>query len=152
MTNIDEFWKKFIKETGRSEEDRCAGDLCFEAKGFVSDELITLVLTNRKTAFFTSWATYTIDQEPLPVSGELYVVLDRANQPRCVIEIQSVEIIPFNEVTWEMARLEGEDEDLGQWKERKQEYLEDEGAILGFEFTPDIKLVFQTFKVVFQAQ
>ena len=69
MTNIDEYWNKFIKETGRSEEDRCAGDLNFEAKGFVGDELITLVLTDRKTAFFTSWATYTIDQEPLPVSG-----------------------------------------------------------------------------------
>ena len=150
MTAVDEYWNKFIKETGRSEEDRCAGDLSFEAKGFVGDELITLVLTNRKKAFFTSWATYTIDQEPLPVSGELYVVLDRAGNARCVIETQSVEIVPFNEVTWEMAQLEGEDENLGAWKERKQEYLEDEGAVLGFEFTPDIKLVFQTFKVIYQ--
>lgn len=151
MTNIDEYWNKFIKETGRNEEDRCAGDLNFEAKGFVGDELVTLVLTGRKTAFFTSWATYSIDQEPLPVSGELYVVLDRANQPRCVIETQSVEVVPFNEVTWEMAKLEGEDEDLGQWKQKKQEYLEDEGTILGFDFTPDIKLVFQTFKVVYKS-
>ena len=43
-----------------------------------------------------------------------------------------------------------EDENLGQWKEKKQEYLEDEADILGFEFTPDIKLVFQTFKVVYK--
>ena len=150
MTNIDEYWNRFIKETGRSEEDRCAGDLTFEAKGFVGDELVALVLGCQKTAFFSSWATYSIDQEPLPVSGELYVVLDRANNPRCVIETQSVEVVPFNEVTWEMARLEGEDEDLGQWKERKQEYLEYEGAILGFDFTPDMKLVFQTFKVVYK--
>ena len=49
-----------------------------------------------------------------------------------------------------MARLEGEDENLGQWKERKQEYLKDEGDILGFEFTPDIKLVFQTFNVIYK--
>ena len=34
-------------------------------------------------------------------------------------------------------------------KERKQEYLEDEGAILGFEFTPDIKLVFQIHSPLF---
>jgi len=52
LTEIDEYWNKFIKETGRSEEDRCSGDLNFEAKGFVGDELITLVLTERKTAFF----------------------------------------------------------------------------------------------------
>lgn len=150
MTPIDEYWNKFIKDTGRNEDDRCAGDLNFEAKGFVGDELISLVLADKKTAFFTSWATYAIDQEPLPVSGELYVVLDRANNPRCIIEVESVNVIPFNEVTWGMAQKEGEDEDLTQWRERKQEYLEDEGAILGFEFTPDIKLVYQTFKVIYR--
>ena len=51
MPNIDEYWNKFIADTGRSEEDRCAGDLSFEAKGFVGDELITLVLGGQKTAF-----------------------------------------------------------------------------------------------------
>jgi len=150
MTPIDEYWEQFIKDTNRSEDDKCAGDLTFEAKGFVGDEMISLVLSGKKTAFFSSWATYSIDQEPLPVSGELYVVLDRAENPRCVIETESVNIIPFNEVTWGMAVKEGEDENLEQWREKKQEYLEDEGAILGFDFTPDIKLVFQTFKVVYQ--
>ena len=150
MTFLDEYWNKFIKETNRSPDDRCAGDLNFEAKGFVGDELVSLILSGKKTAFFTSWATYSIDQEPLPISGELYIVLDRANNPRCVIETESVSVIPFNEVTWSMAQLEGEDEDLATWKEKKQEYLEDEGDILGFEFTPDIKLVFQTFQVVYK--
>ena len=150
MTELDEYWNKFLTETGRNPEDKCAGDLFFEAKGFVGAELITLVLTDKKTAFFTSWSTYAIDQEPLPVSGELYIVVDKANTPRCVIEIQSVNVVPFNEVTWEMAQQEGEDENLGAWRERQQEYLEDEGAVLGFEFSSDIKLVFQTFKVVYK--
>lgn len=150
MTEIDEYWNRFIKETGRSEDDRCSGDINFEAQGFVGDELITLVLAGKKTAFFSSWATYSIDQEPLPVSGELYVVLDRADNPRCVIETESVNIVPFNEVTWEMAQKEGEDSNIEEWRERKREYLEDEGAILGFEFSPDIKLVYQTFKVVYK--
>ena len=149
-TEIDEYWEKFIKDTGRDSEDKCAGDLNFEAKGFVGDELVSLVLSGKKTAFFSSWATFAIDQEPLPVSGELYIVLDRSNTARCVIEIETVNVIPFNEVTWGMAQKEGEDENLEEWKQKKQEYLEDEGNILGFEFTPDIKLVFQTFKVVYQ--
>ena len=150
MVDIDLYWKKFLSDTGRDEEEKCAGDLFFEAKGFVGDELLALVLSGKKTAFFTSWPTYAIDKEPLPVSGELYVVLDRQQTPRCVIETQSVEIVPFNEVTWAMAQLEGEDEDLGQWKERKREYLEDEGHILGFDFSEDMKLVFQTFKVIYR--
>ena len=49
-----------------------------------------------------------------------------------------------------MARQEGEDENLGAWKERQQDALEDEAAVVGFEFTPDIKLVFQTFKVIYR--
>ncbi|MCR5062203.1 MAG: ASCH domain-containing protein [Treponema sp.] len=150
MTEADEFWNEFLKATGRDEEERCAGDLNFEAKGFVADEMIALVLSGKKTAFFTSWSTYAIDQEPVPVSGELYLVLDRNEKPVCVIETQSVQVIPFNEVTWEMAKLEGEDESLEVWREKKQEYLEEEGDIMGFEFTPDIKLVFQTFNVVYK--
>ena len=150
MTEADEFWNEFLKATGRDEEERCAGDLNFEAKGFVADEMIALVLSGKKTAFFTSWSTYAIDQEPVPVSGELYLVLDRNENPVCVIETQSVQVIPFNEVTWEMAKLEGEDESLEVWREKKQEYLEEEGDIMGFEFTPDIKLVFQTFNVVYK--
>ena len=150
MTEADEFWNDFLKATGRDEEERCAGDLNFEAKGFVADEMIALVLSGKKTAFFTSWSTYAIDQEPVPVSGELYLVLDRNEKPVCVIETQSVQVIPFNEVTWEMAKLEGEDESLEVWREKKQEYLEEEGDIMGFEFTPDIKLVFQTFNVVYK--
>jgi len=150
MTELDEYWNEFISKTNRSADDRCSGDLFFEAKGFVSDELITLVLTDKKTAFFSSWSTYAMDQEPLPVSGELYIVVDRTNTPRCVIEIQTVNVIPFNEVTWEMAVQEGEDENLGEWRQKEQEYLEEEGAVVGFDFTPDIKLVFQTFKVVYK--
>ncbi len=150
MTELDEYWERFLKETGRDSEERCAGDLNFEAKGFVGDELVSLVISGKKTAFFSSYATFAIDGEPLPVSGELYIVVDRADNPRCVIELQSVEVIPFDEITWEMAKQEGEDENMTDWRNKEQEYLEEEGAVLGFSFTPDIKLVFQTFRVVYK--
>ena len=84
------------------------------------------------------------------MSGELYLVTDKKNAPVCVIEFENVEIVPYNEVTWEMAKLEGEDETLEAWREKTKEYLEDEGSIVGFDFTPDIKLVFQKFKVVYR--
>lgn len=147
---LDLYWEKFLQETGRDPEDRCAGDLTFEAKGFAGDEMVSLVLNGQKTAFFSSFATFQIDGEPLPLSGELYTVLDRNGDPACIIEITDVHVIPFNDVTWGMAQKEGEDENLEQWRLKKQENLEDEGAILGFEFTPDIKLVFQVFRVVYR--
>ena len=150
MALADVYWYHFIKATGRSEDEKCAGDMNFEAPGFQNDELLALVLAGKKTAIFTSYATYAEDNEPLPVSGELYVVLDRSGTPRCIIETESVQILPFSEVTWDMAQLEGEDENLELWREKHQEYLEDEGAVVGFEFTPDMKLVFQTFRVIYK--
>ena len=151
MTKTDEYWKEFLKETGRDPEERWSGDLFFEAKGFVGDELVSLVLGGKKTAFFSSYSTFEIDMEPLPISGELYLVLDREENPRCVIEIDDVNIIPFNEVTWGMAQKEGQDENLEEWRQRQKENIEDEGAILGFTFSPGIKLVFQVFHVVYRS-
>ena len=104
MTQLDEYWNKFLTDQKLPPETKCAGDLFFEAKNFVSDELIALLISGQKTAFFSSYATFAIDQEPLPVSGELYVVVDRTNKPVCIIELESVNILPFNEVTWEMAK------------------------------------------------
>lgn len=150
MTILDEYWNTFLQKTGRSEEDKCAGDICFEAKGFFADELLTLVLSGKKTAFFSSYPTFSIDNEPLPVSGELYLVTDRSGNPRCVIEFENIQIVPYNEVTWEMAKLEGEDENLEVWKEKQKEYLEEEASILGFTFSPDISLVFQKFRVIYK--
>ena len=69
MTELDQYWEKFIKASGRSEDDKCSGDLNFEAKGFVGNEKLALVLGGQKTAFFASWPTFSIDMEPLPVSG-----------------------------------------------------------------------------------
>ena len=150
MTELDEYWNKFLAEKNLPPETKCAGDLFFEAKGFVGAELTALVLSGQKTAFFSSYATFAIDQEPLPVSGELYLVTDSAKKPVCIIELENVSILPFNEVTWEMAKKEGEDESLEAWREKHEEYLREEGAVLGFEFTPDIKVVFQTFMVVYK--
>lgn len=150
LSVLDEYWEKFIKETGRDLDEKCAGDLNFESKGFSNDSKVALILMGKKTAMFSSFPTFSIDNEPLPASGELYLVLDKSENPVCVIELESVNIVPFNEVTFEMAKKEGEDENLEEWRERTQETLEEEAAILGFDFTPEIRLVFQTFRVVYK--
>ncbi len=150
MTELDEYWANFLKNTNRDSEDKCSGDLCFEGKGFVQSQINSIVLAGQKQAFFTTLATFTIDDEPLPISGELYILVDNQNKPLCVLEIESVNIIPFNEVTFEMVKKEGECATMGEWKEKMQEYIEDEAHVLGFEYSPDIKLVYQTFKVIYK--
>lgn len=150
--NVEEFWGKFCESGAMSAvaDVSYAGEISFEAEGFVNDEILALVLSGKKTAIFASLSTYTANNEMIPVSGEYYVVLDRAKNPRCVIELESVKIVPFGEVTWEMARQEGMDADLDSWQERMKEQLEEEGDFMGFNFSPALKLVFQTFRVVYK--
>ena len=124
--------------------------MTFESVGFTNDAQIANILSGQRTAIFSTFASYSVDGEPLPVSGELYLVFDRGNNPRAVIEIESVNILPFNEITWGMAQKEGEDENLEQWRVRQQENLEEEGEIVGFEFSPEIKIIFQTFRVLYK--
>lgn len=150
MSPLDEYWHTFLEKTGRDSDETCAGDLNFDSNGFMNDGQIALILSGRKTAFFTSFPSLSIDGEPVPVSGELYLVLDRAGNPRCVIELESVNIVPFCDVTWEMAKREGEDENLEKWREKYRGYLEDEGAVVGFDFSPDIRMVYQVFRVVYR--
>lgn len=145
----DEYWNEFCKTDITLENDMSfAGEISFEAKGFVNDEILSIVLVGKKTAIFSSLATYIADNDVLPTSGEYYVVLDRAQNPRCIIEIESVSVVPFYEVTWEMAQQDGIDSNLHEWRERMQEELEEEGDFVGFDFFPELKLVFQIFRVV----
>ncbi|MCR5494649.1 MAG: ASCH domain-containing protein [Treponema sp.] len=150
LSQADEFWADFIKNTGRDEDDRCAGDIDFESGGIKNDAQVAMILAGKKKAIFSTFASYNADGEPLPVTGELYLLMDRSKTPRAVLELENVIVLPFNEVPWSLAQLEGEDSSLEEWKERQEEYLKDEGAIVGFTFSPDLKLICQIFNVVYR--
>ena len=123
LSQADEYWAEFIKNTGRSEDERCAGDLDFESGGIKNDAQVAMILAGKKNAFFSTFASYNIDGEPLPVTGELYLLFDRGRTPRAVLELEKVIVIPFNEVPWSLASLEGEDASLEEWREKEKEYL-----------------------------
>lgn len=144
----NEFWQKTKAALKLQDDESFAGDLGFEARGFAGTEKIAALLAGKKRAAFSTCAVYAIDNEILPVSGEYYIVKDAEEEAVCAIQIQRVEILPFNEVPWSLAALEGEDENLQEWRERTREALEEEAEIIGYEFRDDIKLVFMEFEIV----
>ena len=143
-----EFWQKTKAALKLQDDESFAGELGFEARGFAGTEKIAALLAEKKRAAFSTYAVYAIDNEILPVSGEFYIVKNAEEEAVCAIQIQRVEILPFNEVPWTLAALEGEDENLQEWRERTREILEEESEIIGYEFREDIKLVFMEFKIV----
>ena len=143
-----ECWENFIKKSGLDGQAKYAGSFGFEARGFAGTERLAALLAGKKTAAFFSYATFAVDNEELPVSGEYYIVLDANNEALCVIKTTAVQILPYNQVAWDMAAREGEDSSWEEWRARTREALEDEGAVVGFEFSPDMKLVYVEFALV----
>lgn len=148
------FWSDFLSATGRDEETLCSGEVSFDSTlgtGATSDAKLALALSGRKRAFFSALDTFLIEGEELPLTGELYLLTDRAGVARAVIELTKVEVVPFERVTSQMVALDGEDESLPAWQEKEKEILEDEAAIVGFSFTPQTKLIFQEFRCIYRA-
>lgn len=144
----NELWQKTKAALNLHGDEHCAGDIGFEARGFAGTEKIAALLAGKKRAVFSTYAVYAIDNEILPVSGEYYIVKNAEEEAVCAIQIQRVEILPFNEVPWNLAALEGEDGNLQEWRERTREALEEEAEIIGYEFREDIRLVFMEFEIV----
>lgn len=150
MSKIQDYWNTFLEKTHQKEDEALfSGELTFEDNSFNGLEKLNLVLSGRKTVIFSLFDSYSINREPMPLSGEVYIVEDRNRDPRCIIEVTDVLVLPFCDVGWELARLEGEDENLEQWREKQGEYMKDEADICGCDFNNGSKVVAQIFHVIY---
>lgn len=144
----EEFWRRFLRETGRGEDTRFSEVFAF-AEGETADKLAGLTLAGRKRATTSCLEAYCAEGEALPEKGELSVVTDGKGEPKCVIETTEVTVLPFGEVTWEICRREGEDERLETWRETHRRIFTEEGRRLGYDFTDETRVVFEDFRVIY---
>lgn len=147
---IDEYWKNYIKDAGKDANLKYYESFRFELPEVISNQLLELVLSGRKKATSSSLLAYQVAQEPLPQVGDFSIVTDWDGVPRCVIETTSISIIPFNEMTYEFCKLEGEDDTLASWQYGHRNFFTNEGRTVGYEFTERMPVVFEEFEMVYK--
>lgn len=109
-----------------------------------ADELLALVLAGRKTATASARAEYEADGAPLPEIGTLGIVLDGSGHPQALIETTRVDVVAFDEVDAEHARLEGEgDLSLEGWRAAHREFFGFSGPV-----SDDMPVVLERFRVL----
>ena len=146
-----EFWKSYLTATNQKAENATySGELVFEDSGFTGQTQLSLVLSGAKTAIFTPFDSFEINRESIPVDGEVYVVLDSEEEPVAILEVTNVSVIPFNEIPWDLAARDGENENLSDWQDKMRELLEDEADLCGFEVREDSKIVCEIFRVIYK--
>lgn len=114
-----------------------------------ADELLGLVLAGTKTATAGALWDYEAEGEALPDVGALSIILDSTGQPRALIETTEVQVVPFDEISDEQARLEGEgDLSLAHWRDVHQRFFT-EVADHDRGFSTDMPVVWERFRVLY---
>lgn len=120
----------------------------FELTEKACNTFLDLVLKGQKRATSSSLAAFELGDETIPKEGELSVITDWDGNPRCVVRTKKVHILPYEEITYDLAKLEGEDETLDSWKRSHERFFTREGEMLGYHFSPQMPVVFEEFEIV----
>ena len=120
----------------------------FELTEGACNNLLDLVLKGQKKATASSVLGYQIEGEEIPKEGNLSVITDWDGNPRCVIKTTRVRIIPYKDITFDIAKLEGEDDTLESWRKNHEKFFTEEGKDLGYKFSEEMEVIFEEFEVI----
>lgn len=120
----------------------------FELTEGACNYLLDLVLKGQKKATASSVLGYQIEGEEIPKEGNLSVITDWDGNPRCVIKTTRVRIIPYKDITFDIAKLEGEDDTLESWRKNHEKFFTEEGKDLGYKFSEEMEVIFEEFEVI----
>jgi uncharacterized protein YhfF len=105
---------------------------------------VAAVLRGEKTAtaaLAIEYAPHT--DEPMPVAGERWLLVDYDDQPVAVVETTEVRIMPAGQIDLQFARDEGEGfETVADWRAAHERFWS------GHEITDDTLVVAERFRLV----
>jgi uncharacterized protein YhfF len=150
---VETMWRNYLKSIG---ESVITTDKTYEAWYFCNNEidannLADLTKRGIKRATAGLKKSYEVERESLPKEKDLHIITYFDGTAACIIEVTKVEMIPFNEITEENAKVEGEgDGSLAYWREGHLKFFKEEAKAYDFEFRENDLVVFMTFKVIHQ--
>lgn len=154
MTNnkqsVENLWRNFIKENpeNKIKETPISFYFCDNKKD--ADECAELVVNGIKRATATLLWWFETNNEPLPKVGDQYIVTDWSGNAKAVIETIKIEKVPYNEITPEFAKIEGEgDKSLEYWKRVHKDYYTREMKPYNEEFNENMIIVCEQFKLIY---
>ena len=150
--NIVAYWKKFLSTL--------PSDSPYRSKTFIAedwgdspemaDELGALIAQGVKTATCSALWEWESEGNPIPEEGYITIALDGRGEPLCVVETIEISTHKYNEVDANFAREEGEgDLSLNYWRDAYRNYFSRVLLKIGKEFSEDMPLVCERFRVIY---
>ena len=121
----------------------------FGASPADADSLGKLVREGKKRATAGLTASYEAEGEALPRPGDVSVILNGVGKPVALIRTTDLTVLPFREVTAEMAAEEGEgDLSLEYWQKAHRKFFKQECRQIGRSFSEEMDVVFERFELL----
>jgi uncharacterized protein YhfF len=122
---------------------------CFGDHVELADELLELVVHGPKRATAGLVADFQADPEPLPRIGGHWVVCDGTGAPRVILRSTELRVGVIESVDDAFAWDEGEgDRSRDWWLDAHRRFFTRTCAARGAEFTEDLEVVFERFRLV----
>jgi uncharacterized protein YhfF len=150
---VESYWRQFL--------ETLPADSPYRSKSYIADgwgdspemadELGALIVQGTKTATCSALWEWEAEGESPPETGTITIVLDGRGEPLGLVETVEVTIRKYNEVDADFAREEGEgDLSLAYWREAHRRFFSRSLPKIGREFSEDMLLVCERFRVVYK--
>lgn len=147
--NIISYWENFLKICPEAENASYSA-WSFGSGKEMANQLLELVLAEKKQGTSSLYDLYLINQEDFPKEGEYSLILNGEGDPKAIIQTKFVEFIPFKLISKAHGFLEGEgDLSLNYWREVHEAFFKKEALEYGLPFTEDSLVVYEIFKLVY---
>ena len=107
--------------------------------GTDTDKLVKLVLEGKKTA-----TTSLHEYDNLSNLDDISVLTDSKDNSVCIIKAKKVIVTEFKNITWDLARFEGENNSLEEWRKVHKDFF----IKIDSTFNDDTKVIFEIFEVI----
>jgi uncharacterized protein YhfF len=148
--NTETFWETFLKLKGLDKSTKYLESFHFDLNQKSANELLELVLIGKKRATASSLWNYEIQGTNPPKVGDYSIVTDWDGNPRCVIMTTNIRILAFKDMTFDICKLEGEDDSLDSWRNNHINFFTADGEATGYIFSEEMPVLFEIFEVVYQ--
>lgn len=149
--HLSAFWAAAEQARPDLDRGRFLEAFAFGDNERLANELARLVLSGAKKATASLAWTHEFDRKLFPKPGDLSIVTSWGGEPLCIIETTAIEIVAFDQVLEAFVREEGEgDGTLASWRRSHALYFGRECARIGRVPAPDMPVLCERFRVVFQ--
>ena len=107
--------------------------------GIDADKLVKLVLDGKKTA-----TTSLFEFNSLSTVGDVSILTDSNNNDMCILKTKKVIVTEFKNITWDIAKLEGENISLEEWRKVHKDFF----SKIDSSFNDDTEVIFEIFEVI----